>query len=102
MGTGAKVAKFSIAVHSNFFAFWNIGESAELEFCLAAFLNHFCGGLAVDFNTLETLVLGNHFLHLGFYGSQVLGGELMVQVEVVIKARFGRWADVELCVGEQS
>ena len=98
----AEVAEFAVFVEGDFFAVGNVGESAEFEFLLSDFLN-LCGSfVAGKFELLEFLVFGNHLFHFGFDVRKVLRREFVVEVEIVVEARFRRGTDVEFCVREKA
>ena len=49
----------------------------------------------------ERLVLLDHLLHLGLDLLEILGGQFVVEVDVVVEAGLRRRADVELGLGKR-
>ena len=99
---GAQVGELAVLVKRDGLALGNVGEAADLVALLADLLDDADGFVAGDLLAGEGLVLGDDLLHLGLDLREVLGGQLVVEVDVVIEAGLRRRADVELRVGKDA
>src|ERR1017187_396495 len=91
---GAKVGKLAVLVERDLLPLGYVGKAAELVALLAAGLDDFGGLLPGDLLAQERLVLVGDLLHLGLEPHEVLGGQLVVEIDVVVEPRVGRGADV--------
>ena len=98
VGAGAQVDELTVLVEGDGLALGNVGKTAELVAFLADLLDDADGFVATDLFAREGLVLGDDLLHFGLDLREVLGGQLVVEVDVVIEAGLRRRADVELRV----
>ena len=99
---GAEVHELAVLVEGDFLVGGDVGETAEFVAFLAAGDDKRGGFFAGEFFAVKRLVLAGDFLHLGFDLDEVVGGEFMVEVEVVVEAGVGGRADVEFGVGEKT
>jgi len=102
VGAGAEVHELAVLVEGDFFALGNVGEAAQLVALLAALLDDGDGLFAGDFLADKGLVLVGDLLHLGLDLQQVVGGEFVVEVDVIVEPGVGRRADVELRLGKEA
>ena len=96
MRAGAKIHEFAILVERNFFALGDVGETAEFVALLAARLDDLDGFLAGDFFAVEALVFIGDLFHLGLEFYEVIGGEFVVEIDVVVEPGVRGRTDVEL------
>jgi hypothetical protein len=96
----AQVDKFAILVEGDGLALGNVGQALDLV-ALAHVLDDAGGLFARDLGALELLVLGHDFAHLGLDFHEVLGGQAVLQVEVVVETVVGGRTDVELDLGTE-
>ena len=82
--------------------FRDVGKAAELVALLPPGPDDVGGLLPRGLLPDERLVLVHDLLHLGLDPQEVLGGQLVVEVDVVVEARVRRRADVELGIGEEA
>ncbi len=97
---GAEVGELAVGVERDLLALGDVGQAAQLEAFLAARLDDLDGFLAGDFLAVKALVLVRDLFHLGLDLREVVHGQLVVEVDVVIEAGVGRRADVELGLRE--
>jgi hypothetical protein len=97
---GAQVHELAVLVERDLLALGDVRQAAELVALLAAGPDDLGGLLAGDLPPQERLVLVGDLLHLGLDLHQVLGRQLVVEVDVVVEARVRGRADVELGLGE--
>ena len=98
----AEVDELAILIERNFFVFRNVGESTELVALLANLLQDVRGFIPRDFLARERLILIRDLLHLRFELCEILRGQLVLEIDVVVETRVGRRADVEFGVGEDA
>jgi|GEM_PF-3437342 len=99
---GAEVHEFAVLVEGDFFALGDISETAEFVAFLAAGLDDLDGLFAGDFLAEERLVFVGDFFHLRFELREILGGEFVVEIDVVIETRVGRRPDIEFGLGVEA
>ena len=80
----------------------DVGQAAELVAFLAAGGDDLLRLLAGDLLAQEGLVLLGDLLHFRLQADEVLLGQLVVQVDVIVEPRVRRGADVELGVGKEA
>jgi hypothetical protein len=99
---GTEVSELAVGVEGDFLALRDVGEAAELVALLAAGLDDLDGLLARDLLAVKALVLVGDLLHLGLELGEILGGQLVVEVDVVVEAGVRRRPDVEFGVRKQT
>jgi hypothetical protein len=99
---GAEVHELAVLVEGDFLALGDVGEAAELVALLAALRDDGDGLLAGDFLAQEGLVLVGDLLHLGLELHEVVGGQFVLQIDVVVEPGVGRRTDVELRLGKEA
>ena len=102
MRARAQVDELAVLVERDLLALGDVGEPAELVALLAAGPDDLGGLLAGDLPADERLVLVGDLLHLGLDPREVLGRQLVVEVDVVVEPGVGRRADVELGIGKDA
>ena len=101
MRAGAEVDELAVPVEGDGLALGHVRQATELEGDLAALTEQLLGLGPGALETLELLVLLGDAPHLLLDLDQVLGGEVMRQVEVVIETLVGGRADVQLRLWEE-
>ena len=102
MGAGAEVHELPVLVERDLLALRNVGEAPELVAFLAAGTDDLHRLLAGNLLAQEWLVFIGDLAHLRLKADEVLRGEAVVQVDVVVEPGVGRRADVELGLGEEA
>ncbi len=102
MGAGAEVHELAVFVERDGLALGDVGEAAEFIALLAAGADDGLGLLAGDLFAAEGLVFVDDLLHLGLEAHEVVVGEFVLQIDVVVEAGLGGRTDVELGVGEDA
>ena len=111
VGSRAEIPEVAVLVDGDGFALGDVAD--EVEFVLggliafgesgeAAAVGEGDGFFAGDFDALEGLVLLHDFFHLGLDGFEVVGGEAVLHVDVVVEPRVDGGADGELGVGPEA
>ena len=99
---GAEIHELAVLVERNFFALGNVGETAEFVALLAARLDDLDGLLAGDLLAVKALVFIGDLFHLGLELHEVVGGEFVIEVDVVVEPGVRGRTDVELGIGEDA
>ena len=99
MGARAQVDELAVLVERDLLALGNVGQPAELVALLAARPDDLRRLPARDLLPHKRLVLVGDLLHLGLDPHQVLGGELVLEIDVVVEPGVGRGTDVQLRIG---
>ena len=84
------------------FAFGDVVETAEFVGGLAEVGEHLGGFFAGNFNAFEALVFFDDLFHFGLDVLEVVDGEFVLEIEIVVEAGTGRWADIELGIWEEA
>src|SRR6185436_11768189 len=98
----AKVHELAILIERNLFALGNVRKTAELVAFLTARHDDLDGLLAGDFLAVERLVFFGDLLHLGFELYEVVGGEFVIEIDVVIETRVRGRSDIEFGVWKKT
>jgi hypothetical protein len=99
---GAQVDKLAILVKRDGLTLRDVLQAPQFVPFLAHLLDDLFRLVARNFAAGELLVLLDHLLHLYLEASQVLGGEFMVEIHVVVETRVRRGPDIEFRVREDA
>src|SRR5690606_23703556 len=102
VGACAEVHELAVLVERDRLALRDVGETPELVAFLSTLAYDAFGLLARDLLAGERLVLVDHLLHLGLDLREVLSGQFVIEIDVVIKAGLRRWTDVQFGLGEEA
>ena len=93
MRPGAKIDEFAILKKRDLFAFGNVINA--LQFVgLVDGLIIFLSFVARFFRKIKGLIFLHHLLHLSLYLLEIFRTKAVFQVEIVVEAFLGRWANI--------
>src|SRR5258708_5826896 len=102
VSSGAEIHELPVLIERDFFALRDVGETAEFVAILTARFNDLGGFFARNFLAQKRLILIRDFFHFGLDLGEVFHGELMIEIDVVIKPVVRRRTDVEFGIRVQT